>query len=432
MVARARDQGRRGQLKGVTSSFGANVTVALIGLATGPILARALGPSGRGELAVIVLVLTLAPVLGDSGVGAWISRRRALGDAREHLLATAAVVMTPLVLLGMAAAAPLSRLLGQGRPVVEHWLLLLLLLLPLLSAAQLLVAYAWAEGRWTQYALAKALAGVLPAGAYVVLVVTSSLTVNTAAAAVVGGALLANAPMLFGLRLRALVTTRRQVAAAGRFGAANWLGSVALLGTLRADQIFLSVGASSAQLGFYAVATTLSGVPLILAASTSPMIAPSVARGDLRAFAFLSRITIGGVVVLSFVTAIVAPFVVPAVFGAAFEPAVVMTCLLVLANGFVAGNSMFAAALAASGRPGLASIAHGTGLALTAALCPILIPRYGASGAALASIIAYGSVFGVLLWQVRHVLHLGTRTVAWPTRVDVRSACTELRLRLRR
>lgn len=53
---------------------------------SGPLLARALVPEGRGDLAAILLPITLAPVLFGLGLGTFVTRETARGRPLSVLL----------------------------------------------------------------------------------------------------------------------------------------------------------------------------------------------------------------------------------------------------------------------------------------------------------------------------------------------------------
>ncbi|MGH2899052.1 MAG: oligosaccharide flippase family protein, partial [Solirubrobacteraceae bacterium] len=55
---------------------GLNALVVVVAMITGPLLARVLGPTGRGELSAIITVLVLAPLVLDFGLGDFITRER--------------------------------------------------------------------------------------------------------------------------------------------------------------------------------------------------------------------------------------------------------------------------------------------------------------------------------------------------------------------
>ena len=80
---------------------------------------------------------------------------------------------------------------------------------------------------------------------------------------------------------------------------------------------------------------------------------------------------------------------IPLLFGAAFAPAVVPACILLVG---LAGEGVAAVAIAylyGQGMPGMASTGVGVGVVVTVALDLLLIPGMGIIGAALASTAAY-------------------------------------------
>lgn len=99
-----RPRRRRGSDAGffgvVASLTGLNGVIILTGLVTGPITARALGAEGRGELAAIIVVLSLAPWVLDLGVSVWVGRERARGASRADVLGAALPVALACSMLG--------------------------------------------------------------------------------------------------------------------------------------------------------------------------------------------------------------------------------------------------------------------------------------------------------------------------------------------
>src|SRR5215217_4054746 len=65
---------------------GANALITVLALVTSPLLARTLGPDGRGELAAIFTVPSLAPWISDLGLSAYLARERARSEPRGLLL----------------------------------------------------------------------------------------------------------------------------------------------------------------------------------------------------------------------------------------------------------------------------------------------------------------------------------------------------------
>jgi O-antigen/teichoic acid export membrane protein len=87
--------------------------------------------------------------------------------------------------------------------------------------------------------------------------------------------------------------------------------------------------------------------------------------------------------------ALLAPVVLPLVYGSDFKASAGPACLLLagLTGGVASG--IVSAYLSGIGRPGLNSLAIGTGLVVTVVLDVLLIPRWHVMGAAAASTITY-------------------------------------------
>lgn len=90
--------------------------------------------------------------------------------------------------------------------------------------------------------------------------------------------------------------------------------------------------------------------------------------------------------------------VIPAVYGSEFEPAVVPAQIILLGLTLDGLGGVITGFLYGTGRPGSNSLAMGVGLAVTIALDLVLIPRYGATGAAVASAVAYLASTLALVW----------------------------------
>jgi len=98
----------------------------------------------------------------------------------------------------------------------------------------------------------------------------------------------------------------------------------------------------------------------------------------------------------------------PLLFGKDFQPAVVPACLLLVGLAVEGAAAVASAYLWGAGRPGANSVGMGVGVVITIALDLLLIPRYGASGAAIASSAAYLATAGVLsrlawVWSQRSI-----------------------------
>jgi lipopolysaccharide/colanic/teichoic acid biosynthesis glycosyltransferase/O-antigen/teichoic acid export membrane protein len=191
------------------------------------------------------------------------------------------------------------------------------------------------------------------------------------------------------------------------FSVRGEVGSLLALVNLRFDFMFLAALAGPATLGVYAVASKYAEVLRLLPIAANWVLYPRFARADATTAATASRRLMwrAGIATAaaSVPLAIAAAFVVPLLFGSSFLAAVLPARILLvgLAADGVAG--VVTAFLYGRGRPGLNSLAAGAGMTVTVALDVVLIPRYGAVGAAVASSLAYLTTTSTLVLWYRHV-----------------------------
>jgi O-antigen/teichoic acid export membrane protein len=208
-----------------------------------------------------------------------------------------------------------------------------------------------------------------------------------------------------------------------RFGSRVWVGSLARFLNFRTDQILMGFLASEAALGVYAVAVNASEMLLYLPAAMATALLPVAARADaalrteqtLGAFRSAAVVTACAVVV----AALLGPLALPLVFGAPFEASVApFLWLLPGALGFAA-IAAFSSALMAGSSPGSSSVGPLVSLVLGVALDVVLIPRFGASGAAAAASAAFLAGGCAALVVFRHRNPFAWRLLLLPRRSDL-------------
>lgn len=392
------------------------------------ILARALGPTGRGTIAFIVVTALVAARVAGLGVGeattVFVAQRQ---ERRGALLANAVGFMLTSAFLTAAIACAVLLLLGEHRPAGVGPAELAVLAAATMASALADAGYVFLLGcnRLRPVALITATASWGYAFALLVLWATVGLTVFRAAIAWAAAesvralALLVRANRgLVGRRLdRALLTE------AVHFGSRAWVGSLARFLNFRTDQILMGFLASEAALGVYAVAVNASEVLLYLPSVTAAALLPVAARADpearteqaLRAFRSVAVVIAGA----GLIAALVGPLLIPLAFGDAFEASVTpFLWLLPGAFGFAA-TAVFSYALVAGSAPGRSSIGPLVSLAVGIALDLVLIPRFGASGAAAAASIAFLAGGGAVIAVFRRGNPFAWRSLLLPRRGDL-------------
>ncbi len=176
------------------------------------------------------------------------------------------------------------------------------------------------------------------------------------------------------------------------YGVRAELSSIALLLNARFDFAIVAAIAGPAPLGVYAVASRYAELLRLPGLAMNYVLYPALAGSDsgarrttrdaLRRMSWVP-------VALAVPMAVAAPFVIPGLFGERFSGAVVPACVLLAGLAGCGVSGIVTAYLYALGRPGVVSAAQGAGVAVTVGLDLALIPRFGITGAAIASAVAY-------------------------------------------
>lgn len=198
---------------------------------------------------------------------------------------------------------------------------------------------------------------------------------------------------------RPSATAARRVAS---YGMRAQLGGVIFLLNLRLDFILISVMTGPAVLGIYAVASKFAELVKVPGMALTYVLYPRYAkdggeRATERARRILPRAAVAtGLGVLPL--ALAAGPIIPFAYGSDFASAVTPAQLILLGLCLEGVSGVATGYLYGVGRPGLNSWAMAAGLAVTVALDLILIPKHGATGAAIASAAAYMTTSLALLW----------------------------------
>jgi O-antigen/teichoic acid export membrane protein len=223
-----------------------------------------------------------------------------------------------------------------------------------------------------------------------------------------------------------------------RYALPAYLGNAAQFLNYRLDLFLVGYFLGAGAVGLYTVAGTLAQVIWLLSNAAAGVMLPRVAaqeadrHGNALRAAALSRACLlaGGAGAL--VLAAFAHFLLPAVFGAEFRESV--RPLLILLPGVVAvcGAAVLAAFLGGIGRPGINMAVAAVALAVTAVLDVLLIPRMGIQGAALASTVSYVATAVITAVVFLRLSGIRTPGVLLPSRGDLGTVMRMLRERTAR
>jgi O-antigen/teichoic acid export membrane protein len=391
---------------------------------TAPIVARTIGPDGRGETAAAIALFNIVPILLGIGIPLEVRRLSALGKS-------SAAIRTARLLF--VAAVPIAVAIGvlgwftifatfkpEARLVAAVGIAMCPLMMMWTCDSSVLVA----KGR---YRGVMALQLVQPS-AYLALVLIFALggwlTTATVLVANIAGTL---AACVTGITLTRISTRGERYPAFTLLrGGVRYAGSsIAETASSRLDQVIALPLMGAFQAGIYSVAVTIATIPLALGQALGAAYFPLIARasGESR------RVHKESAIRASFaMSAIAAPLLflgswlgIPLLFGDGFAAAVPVAWICGIGTCALIAGYVCSLALAAEGRGYAMTFAQVGALVLSITLLFLLAPEYGAIGAAAASSMGYVVLLGLLLAAAR------TRPrYSWPRLRDFRLAIRTL------
>lgn len=203
----------------------------------------------------------------------------------------------------------------------------------------------------------------------------------------------------FSSAARPSLALARRIAA---YGLRAQIGGLITQLNLRLDFIVLTVLTGPAVLGVYAIGSKFAELIKILGMALAYVLYPRFARdGHSMAVAQARRLIPKAGLLTAAVAVplwVAAGFLIPAFYGPSFGGAVTPARIILLGLTLEGVGGVITAFLYGVGRPGLNSCAMAVGLVGTVVLNILLIPRYGATGAAVASAVAYMASTVALTW----------------------------------
>jgi O-antigen/teichoic acid export membrane protein len=201
------------------------------------------------------------------------------------------------------------------------------------------------------------------------------------------------------------------------YGTRGEIGAVLSLMNLRFDFVVLSAFSGTAVVGTYAVASKFAELVRVLPLAINYVLYPQFSRQSIDRAAGnaqrLLRPATGATFVCAIVLGLAAPFALPLLYGAQFDAAVGLAQILLVGLSVEGAAGVVSAYLYGTGRPGLTSVAMGAGVALTVVLDLVLVPRWGATGAAVASTVAYLATTATLVLVFRTMIRSVWRPISW-------------------
>jgi O-antigen/teichoic acid export membrane protein len=433
--------------RGVASSFVetalTNAVLGALGIVTGIIAARWLGPEGRGELAAIQMwpsVIAAVAMIGLPEALVYFSAKHP-SETRRYLLTASlvALVVMPLFMTLGYVLMPLLLSMQSGR--IVHASRVYLMLVPVF----VLVGLPQQQLRGIQrYRLWNALRIVPPLlwlGLLLVAVymrITDPVRMTAAYLILLASVGPATAWMVWKSSAGPAAPTARTVSSLIKFGLPSALATLPLFFNLRLDQMMVAAVVPARELGVYMAAVAWGSCIPMLSSALAMIVSTQIAAGtsDSERRRHFSRGVRGAswlIVVPVILLSVATPFGITMLFGRSFQAAVVPAIVQVIASGANALNGVLEELLRGYGRPTAMLWAESTAVAVGVPALLILLPRAGLTGASIASLAGNVAAMVVLLVQCRrfagvHVLDiLDPRAIRWSSVSSVTLQAVRLR-----
>jgi antigen flippase len=389
-------------LRNVVGTLASRAALVALGLISSVIVARALGPAGRGEYSVAVTVAAIGVQLATLGLhtsSAWaVAREPAL---RGRLLANGA--LTGLV-TGTAVAVVfgvVSLLVPAASSLPPVMLGLALAAIPIglvyLTEQNLILGLQWVRA-YNALEIANRTAGIV---LFIIVISLGVMNATTAYAALLV-AIVVVATTAFWLLARN-VPVRPDFSLVRRFAGVSlrsYSSALLIYLVFRLDLLMVQYLQGSAAAGQYSIAVTLGEmvllVPTVVALIMFPRLSAitdhNVQRAStIRTTAWMGIVSVG----LVLPATIVAGAAIRLLYGDVFAPAVPAFLWLLPGLVFMSMHSILMAYFLAIGTPRVTLLGPFVGLSINVALNVFLIPRFGFVGASISSTLAYAVMLAI-------------------------------------
>ncbi len=417
-------------MKDISLSFLTTILIQIVNIATGLLAARLLLPEGRGELAEIMLWPGLLMEFGILAMSdALLYRAATRAASPRRLFATVmwigvglAVVLTAVGYLAIPYMTSNDSITVRA---VESWYIAAYVPVYLFS---LFVATMF-QGHLDLVAwnVVRSLVGLGYLGFIAAFHFAGRTDVEAFAVAYVAGTLVSGLVGLAWLARKGWVGWRPDFETARGllgYGARLHLGEMVNSLRQRVDQMGVSLYLNASDMGHYVVALTVANGPMILVNTVAGVAFPKISQAPdpaekLRIFGIYLRLAMALSVASAAGLAVLATWLVPLIFGRAFEESAVLCQIMLIGLPFFAAKLMFIQALNAFDKSLAIGWAEAAGLLAAVASLALLMPAIGIRGAAWALVVANVVALFAMAGMLRRRIGSPTLVLFRPTADDI-------------
>lgn len=363
------------------------------------IIARALGASGKGAIALVMLTANIIFVFTSFGVHQANNYFRGRRNENPNTLYANAIVFSLAISIlasgiFLAVYPLISGRFFSGLPV--SFIVLALGITPFLHLQSSFVNFLLIANKHRYYNVVSFLKIFLNLGLVYLFLFPLHLGIHSALVAWVSAQVFLALAIVFKVWSVEHITFIPRISVFRQtflFGLKGYFGNFIYFINQRLDMIMVSFFLPLSDVGVYSVASALSEVLLQLPGSVTTLLFPRVAAtsdeesNDFTPRIFRSMVLI--MIVLALVLALLGKVVITYFFGTAFEAAITPLYIMLPGVACIGASTVLGNDMSARGRLEIHSYISGIGLAADIILNIFLIPRLGLIGAALGSSLSY-------------------------------------------
>jgi O-antigen/teichoic acid export membrane protein len=388
--------------KNSTITFSSQILIFVLGLITSIILARLLGPTGKGIYALIILIPTVMLKLGSFGIEAANvyftgSKKYKIKDITSNSLFNTLTISFTLILLffGISHLGIFQNFLKSNK-ILPLYIWLVILTIPLSLLSGFLKSILLGKEKIIKFNKINIFQSIFQLIAIVVFLLVLRQEIF---GAVISYVLTITAVTLFVIYSIRKITriefsfNQKLFKGSLKYGLKAYFGNLSQFLNYKLDMFLVAAFLGPAAVGYYSISVGISEKLWMLPGAIATVLFPRIsAIKDGEANNLTPRVarhTFFITFVLALILVLLAKPLIEIFYGSVFLPSVIP--LLILLPGIIAlgGCKILTGDLAGRGKPQFGTYAAFVSLAVNIPLNLCLIPKWGISGAAFASSVAY-------------------------------------------
>jgi len=383
-------------------TFFTEIMVFIFSLVSLIVLARVLGPTGKGIYSLILLIPGLLFTFGSFGIESANvyfvgSRKYKIQDVVSNSLILPFILGIILILIFWAISQfDFFQKFIHSNQIPPKYLWLVVLIIPISLLSSFFRNILRGKGDITNYNKIKISEGIISLVAVIIFLLMFKKGIFGAVLSyilAIAGACLLSVFLVKKIAQIRFFLNKNLLKDSAVYGGKVYLANALSFLNYRLDMLLIAMFLVPAAVGLYSIAVSIAEKLFLLSGTLATVLLPKVsAISSFEADNLTPRVTrhiFFIMIIASLVLAVLATPLIKLLFGQAFLPSVLP--LLILLPGIIAfgvGGAL-TADLGGRGRPEFAFYSSFACLIVNVALNILLIPRWGISGAAFASTISY-------------------------------------------